>query len=282
MSVDPGSPLVLPPPVPPATAVDRIRWTLADGWTIVLRNLGHITIGVLIAQLVFPAIMIVMFGYVFGSAIAVPGGGNYREYLIPGLFAMAAFAGVIATASEVASDAGKGIVDRFRSLPMARSAVPFGQTGGDILLGALSIVFLAAAGLAVGWRAHHGIGATLAGFGLLLLLRYAVSWGGVLLGLMVSERTLNRLGALIFPVTMISNAFVPTDRMPTWLRVMTEWNPTSALVTACRRLFGNPGVPDGDAALPLRYPVAATIVWCVVMLAVFVPLAVRRYRTMER
>jgi ABC-2 type transport system permease protein len=252
---------------------------------VVWRNLVQLKSqpGELVGALVFPAIMIVLFGYVFGSAIKIPGGGNYREYLMPGLFAMTSFMSLMTTMLAVATDASKGVMDRFRSMPMARSAVPFGQVGGDIIIGVVGTMIMIGCGLAVGWRIHDGLLKALAAFGLLLLLRYAVSWAGVFFGLLVkNEETADQMVPLIFPVTMLSNSFVPTAGMPSWLRVISDWNPVSAAVAACRGLFGNPGVPTGHQALPLEHPVAATLLWSAVLLIVFCPLTVRRYRTMHR
>ena len=272
-------------PAPPTTTADRIRWTFVDGTTVVWRNLAQLKSqpGELVGALVFPAIMIVLFGYVFGSAIKVPGGGNYREYLLPGLFAMTSLTSLMATMMAVATDASKGVMDRFRSMPMARSAVPFGQVGADIIVGVLGMVILVGCGLAVGWRIHHGILSALAAFGLLILLRYALSWAGVLFGLLVkNEETADQMLPLIFPFSMLSNSFVPTAGMPAWLRAISEWNPVSAAVAACRGLFGNPGVPTGHVALPLQHPVTATLLWSGALLVIFVPLAVHRYNTVNR
>jgi ABC-2 type transport system permease protein len=272
-------------PEPPTTLADRIRWSLADGVTVVWRNLAQLKSqpGELIGAVVFPAIMIVLFGYVFGSAIQVPGGGDYREYLMPGLFAMTALTSLMSTMMAVATDASKGVMDRFRSMPMARSAVPFGQAGADIIVGVAGMVILVACGYAVGWRIHHGVLSALAAFGLLILLRYALSWAGVLFGLLVkNEETADQMVPLIFPFSMLSNSFVPTAGMPAWLRTISDWNPVSAAVTAGRELFGNPGVPTRDVALPLRHPVAATLLWSVTLLMIFVPPAVHRYRTVGR
>lgn len=271
-------------PPAPATWAGRLRWALADGLTVIQRDLRHLKYqpGELAAALVFPAILIVLFGYVFGSAITVPG-GNYREYLMPGLFAMSAFTGVIATTVIVAGDAAKGVMDRFRSMPVARLAVPFGQTGADIVTGTLGLVIMVGCGLAVGWRPHAGAGSMLAAAGLLILLRYAASWAGVLIGLAVpNEETADQLVPLIFPVTMISNTFVPTAHMPAWLRVIAEWNPVSALVAATRQLLGSVAAPGRPGAWPLAHPVPATLAWAVLLLAVFVPLSVHRYATARR
>jgi ABC-2 type transport system permease protein len=264
--------------------IAMLSWTIADGLTIVGRELGHVrrAPGQLVAQLVFPIVLVVLFGYVLGSAIAVPG-GDYREYLLPGLFGMTTITGVMITAITVAADVSKGVMDRFRSLPMARSAVPFGRTGADILVGGLAMAAMVACGLVVGWRPHHGPGPTLAAFGLLLLLRYALSWVGVFIGLVVpDEQTADAFVPLVFPVSMVSNSFVPTAGMPGWLRAIADWNPVSAAVAACRDLFGNPGTPAGPTAWPLEHAVLATLLWSLVLLAVFVPLSVRRYRTAGR
>lgn len=269
----------------PAGPLSRVRWVLADGLTLVWRNLAQLKSqpGQLVGTLVSPAIMIVLFGYVFGSAITVPGGGNYREYLLPGLFAMITFISIMTTMLAVATDASKGVMDRFRSMPMARSAVPFGQAGGDILVGAFGMLVMVGCGLAVGWRAHHGLVPALAAFALLMVLRYALSWVGVFLGLLVkNEETADGLLPLVFPLSMLSNSYVPTAGMPPWLRVISDWNPVSAAVTALREMFGNPGVVTGHVALPLRHPVAATLLWSAVLLVVFLPLSVHRFRTLNR
>jgi ABC-2 type transport system permease protein len=269
----------------PATRAGRLRWALTDGLTLIGRELGRIRQepGELIAALIFPAIMVVLFGYVFGSAISVPGGGDYRAYLMPGLFAMVTFTSTMAVTMRVATDASRGVMDRFRSMPMARSAVPFGQTGAEILNGVLGMAIMATAGLLVGWRAHNGIWQTAEAFLLLALMRYALSWAGCYLGLVVkNEQTADQLIPLVFPITMLSNSFVPTAGMPAVLRVVAEWNPVSALTAACRRLFGNPGAPAGDLAWPLAHPVAATLGWSLLLLAVFAPLAVRTYRVRGR
>lgn len=271
-------------PPTPVSAASRLRWTLADGWTLVRRELWHLKAqpGLLASALIFPAALTILFGYVFGSAIAVPGGGSYRAYLMPGLFVMTSAFAILINAMTVATEKSKGVMDRFRSMPMARLAVPFGQTGSDLMIGAVSVLIMAGCGLAVGWRAHNGITGTMAAFALILAFRYALSWMGVYLGLAVrNEKTVDNLGPLIFPLTMISNAFVPTGHMPAWLRAIASWNPVSALTAACRQLFGNSGATPAPAAWPLQHPVIATLAWSAALLAVFVMLSVRRYATME-
>jgi ABC-2 type transport system permease protein len=271
-------------PTPAPDPASRLLWTLRDGWTITRRELGHLRRdpGQLIAAVTFPAVMVLLFGYVFGSAIAVPGGGNYREYLMPGLFAMSAIAGVMASALLISKNIAEGVMDRFRSMPIARSAVPFGRTAADLLGAAVGVAIMALIALLVGWRAHNGLAATLVAFGLVLLLRYAVSWIGVWVGLSVTPQTADSLVPLVFPVTMISNSFVPTTGMPAWLRLIADWNPISALVAACRKLFGNPTVLAAHASLPLRHPVATTIGWALLILLIFVPLSARRHQAAGR
>ncbi|GLW11901.1 transport permease protein [Microtetraspora sp. NBRC 13810] len=257
-----------------------IRHGLGDGAMIVHRNLLQLrhSPGAIAGAVMFPLAFVVLFGYVFGSAIPVGQGANYREYLMPGLFVMGIVMGVTASMIEVAGDTGLGVMDRLRSMPIARSAVPFGQTGSDLIVATATLVLMAATGLLVGWRAHNGIAATAAAFGLLLLLQYAMSWIAIYLGTLVKNKeTAAKLGPLTMPLTMISNVFVPIDGMPAVLRFLAEWNPVSAAVTACRELFGNPGVPTGDATWPLAHPVLATLAWCAFILAVFVPLSIRRF-----
>lgn len=258
----------------------RLRWTFTDGLTLVGRELGRLRQqpAEIIAALIFPAVMVVLFGYVFGSAIQVPGGGDYREYLMPGLFSMMTFTAVQGVMARMAADASRGVMDRFRSMPMARLAVPFGQTGADLLIGLLFLAIMVGAGLLVGWQPHRGPIPTAQAFLLMIVLRYALSWVGVYVGLVVkNEEVVNHLVPLFLPFTMLSNAFVPTDGMPGWLRFLADWNPVSTITAASRELFGNPGAPTGDVAWPLAHPVAAVLLWSAALLVVFVPLSVRMY-----
>jgi ABC-2 type transport system permease protein len=258
----------------------RLRWAVGDGLSLVGRQITRMRRhpGELVAGLLFPAVMVLLFGYVFGSAIKVPGGGNYREYLMPGLFGMMALMAVTINTLQVATDASKGVMDRFRSMPMSRAAVPLGQAGFDVVLGVEMTVVMMVCGLAVGWRAHEGVMRTLAAFGLIMLLRFAMSWTGIYLGLVVkNEQVADQMVPLIFPVSMISNTFVPTSGMPAWLRAISDWNPVSALVAALRDYFGNPGAAVAHPSWPVAHPVLATVLWSVALTAVFAPLAVREY-----
>jgi ABC transporter DrrB family efflux protein len=270
-------------PAPPTGPVARLRWALADGLTVTRRNLAHIrrVPEKLLDVTLQPVIFVLLFAYVFGSAIRVPGGGSYREFLLPGIFAQSIAFLSITTAVGVANDMQKGIIDRFRSLPMARSAVLVGRTVADLIQSLLGLLVMSACGLVVGWRAHEGVGRTLAGFGVLLLFGFAMTWVGTFIGLIVrTPETANTLGFVaLFPITFIANTFVPTEGMPAVLRAMADWNPLSATVAACRQLFGNPGAAYTGTAWPLQHPVVASVGYSLLLLAIFVPLAVRRYRT---
>lgn len=257
-----------------------LRWTFADGLTLIGRELGRLrhAPGELVAALAFPAVMVVLFGYVFGSAIQVPDGGNYREYLMPGLYAMVTFSAWLGVMTRMAADASRGVMDRFRSMPMARLAVPFGQTGADVLIGLLMLAMMVGTGLLVGWRPHFGLIPTTQAFLLMIVLRYALSWVGVYVGLTVkNEQIADAMVPLGLPFTMMSNAFVPTDGMPSWLRFIVDWNPVSALAAAARKLFGNPGVPPGNLAWPLEHSVTTVLLWSAALLVVFVPLSLHAF-----
>lgn len=269
---------------PAADAGSRFLWALRDGWTVARREFAQMrhAPGELIGAIVFPAVLVLLFGYVFGSAIAVPGGGDYREYLIPGLFAMTAIMGVMLNALVVSKDVTEGVMDRFRSIPMARSAVPLGRCISDIFLSGIGIVEMTIIGLIVGWSPHEGLAKAAAAYGLIVLVRFAISWIGVFAGLSASPETVDGFVPLVFPVTMLSNVFVPTSGMADWLQTIADWNPVSALVQACRELFGNPSVLPPDPAFPLAHPIVATIGWSVLILAIFVPLSARRFRALGR
>jgi ABC-2 type transport system permease protein len=223
-----------------------------------------------------PVVLVVIFGYIFGSAIAVPGGGNYREFLLPGLFATVAV-NILPSMVAMAKDSGRGVVDRFRSLPIARGAVPFGQAAASTLYGLGSFVLMGLCGLAVGWRIERGVGYALAALALVGGFQFAATWVGMYLGLVLgNERAAGQASILVFPVTMLSNVFVPTSGMPAWLRAIADWNPVSALAAALRELFGNPTAPT-NGAWPLVHPYLASACWLALLLVIFVPLCAARY-----
>lgn len=219
---------------------------------------------------------VIIFGYIFGSAISVPGGANYREFLIPGLFATIA-ANILPAMISMARDSTRGAVDRFRSLPIARAAVPFGQAAAITIYGLASFVLMGLCGLAVGWRIERGAGYALGALALVAAFQFAVTWVGMYVGLVIgNEQAASQASVLVFPVTMLSNVFVPTAGMPAWLRVIADWNPVSALAAAMRQLFGNPTAP-ANGAWPLLHPVLACVGWMVLLLVIFVPLCAARY-----
>ncbi|WP_423247323.1 ABC transporter permease [Streptomyces decoyicus] len=243
---------------------------------------------VVLFGLIQPIMFVVLFSYVFGGSINVPGSGlspsGYREFLMAGIFAQTVTFATAGAGAGIADDMHKGLIDRFRSLPMARGAVLTGRTLADLVQTALTLVVLALVAVIVGWRAHENLAKVLAGFVLLLLLGYAFSWIGALIGLTVRTPEAATSGGLIwlFPLTFISNAFVPVNGMPTVLQHIAEWNPFSATVQAARELFGNTNgkaVKSITGAWPMEHPVIASILWAVLIIVVFRTLAVRKYRS---
>lgn len=264
--------------------ITRMYWAVTDGWTIARRNMvrlvrepAEVFLGLLI-----PVMMVLTFGYVLGSAMAVqgtePGADGYRQFLVPGIFVMTMLYGVASTATGVALDIDKGVTDRFRSIPMARSAFVAGRSIADMLRGLADVVLLVGCGLLIGWNWHNGPGRALAAMALLLLLRLALTWVGIYMGLVIPSPDSAGLlvYSLTFPLTVLSNAFVPPAMMPGWIGHVAEWNPISATVFALRDLFGNPGANGDSWAAQHALPLA--LLWPLLLLALFAPLSVRRYR----
>ncbi|MFJ8309246.1 MULTISPECIES: ABC transporter permease [unclassified Streptomyces] len=237
--------------------------------------------GVLILTQTMPITMLLFFGYVFGSALAMPG-GEYRAYLVPGLLVATAAGGLMTGMFQAAQDSHRGVMDRLRTLPMSRAAVPVGQAAADLLTTALGMVPLMLVGLAVGWRIDSGPLGALGAFALLMLFRLATTWTGLFLGLLTqSEEAAGQLGSATFILPLLSNAYIPTGNLPGWLRAIAEWNPISAVASAVRDLCGTSS-PAADAAWPVAHPVAGSLAWCAFLLLVFVPPAVRRYANSGR
>jgi ABC-2 type transport system permease protein len=232
--------------------------------------------GLAVLTQTMPVSMLLFFGYVFGSALAMPG-EEYRAFLVPGLLVATAANGIMTGMFQAAADSHRGVTDRFRTLPMSRAAVPLGQATADLVVTAAGTVPFLLVGLAVGWRVEGSAPEAAGALGLLLLFRFATTWIGIFLGMLTrSEEAAGQLGGATFLLPLLSNAYIPTDGLPGWLRTIAEWNPISAVTTALRDLFGNAPVPEG-AAWPVAHPVAGSLAWCTVLLVVFVPLAVRRY-----
>ncbi|MGH8929636.1 MAG: ABC transporter permease [Egibacteraceae bacterium] len=270
-------------PTMPRTLWERLRWAAVDAWTITQRDVAHWVrepIGVAFT-LLFPIMMVLMFGYLFGGAMSVPGGGDYREFLLPGMLAMTMAFGVEETMVAVSTDAAKGVTDRFRSMPMAPSAVVVGRSAADMLYSALSLLALIGCGLLIGWQWRNGVGAAMTAVALLLLLRFAMLWIGIYLGLIVrGPNTIAVVQTLVWPLAFLSNAFVAPETMPGWLGTVTEWNPLSATVSATRDLFGNPA--SVGTSWVAQNALLMAIVWPLLIVAIFFPLSVRRYQRLSR
>jgi len=264
--------------------VSELHWWAADAGVIAKRNLIKIkrVPEVLVFVLISPIMFVLLFAYVFGASIDIPG-GSYREFLIAGIFAQTVVFGATFTGAGLADDMQKGIIDRFRSLPMSRSAVVVGRTVSDVAYNVISLTIMALSGLVVGWRIHTGVFDAVLAFALLLLFAYAVSWIMAYVGLLVpSVEVINNAAFIvIFPLTFIANTFVPAENLPTVLRVFAEWNPVSAVTQAARELFGN--IPFGTpepTVWPLQHSVGYSLIWVVLIIAIFAPLSVNRYRRM--
>ena len=258
---------------------------IRDALIVMWRNLKRIPrIPELAIFAILQSIMfVVLFSVIFGGAIPIPGGGNYNEFLIPGIFAQTIVFACGTTAIGITDDSQKGIIDRFRSLPMARSAFLSGRSLADVVYNAGIMVVLVVSGLFVGWTVRTGLGGFVAGVALLLLFAFAMSWLGIFLGLNVPtvEVANQVIFTVLFPITFISNVFVPPQTLPDWLQPVAEWNPTSTLTASLRMLWGNPN-PYATGSFPSENPVLVTLGWVALFLVVFGPLAVRRYRSLNR
>ena len=260
----------------------RLYWAIADCWTMVRRGLLYYVRqpSIIAWQLGFPIVSVLLFVYVFGSGMSI-GAADYKAFALPGMFAMTMAFGFMNTAWAMAIDKEKGVTDRFRSMPMSRSAVVSGRGVADILGAAVDLLVLAVIALIIGWRSDGSVTATLSAFALLLLLRFALIWIGVYLGLLVpNQEAAGNLFALAFPFGLISSVFTPPSLMPEWLGTIAMWNPVSSTANAIRELFGNP-LPLGNSWIE-QHALLMAIVWPVIITAIFLPLAVRRYQHLSR
>ena len=266
-----------------------LGWGVHDGLVVARRNLiASIRVPEsLFFSLVQPVIFVLLFAYVFGGAIPIPGDGAsaqdaataYRNYLMPGIFGQTVAFAAAASTVGLAEDMRKGIVDRFRALPMSHGAVLFGRTFADAARQVLVLAVLSITGLIVGWRITGGLLDALAAYALLLLFAYTVAWIGSTVGLsMPNPETASTAGLIwLFPLTFLSNAFVPISSMPDWLQAFAAFNPISTLVLSTRELFGNPiGIqPD---YWPMQHPEVYTVMSCAVLIAIFATLAIRKFK----
>lgn len=263
--------------------VGRAYWAVADCWTVVRRDLTHLVKqpSMIAWQLGFPIVSVLLFVYVFGSAMQVGHGVDYKDYAMPGMFAMTMAFGFMNTATSVVVDKERGVTDRFRSMPMSPSAVVTGRGVSDVLHAALDLAVLAGIALVVGWRSDGGLPGTLYAFALLLLLRFALIWIGVWIGLLCpNQETAGNLFAVAFPFGMISSVFTPPSAMPDWLGAVAMWNPVSATADAIRDLYGNP-MPSGGSWIEQHAQLMA-VVWPLTITAIFLPLAVRKFQGLSR
>jgi ABC transporter DrrB family efflux protein len=267
----------------PAAGPSASSAYVSDTWVIARRGLLHMRRQPeqLADATIQPIMFVLLFAYVFGGAITVPGGGSYKEFLMAGIFAQTIVFGAFGVALALANDRQNNAIDRFHSLPIPRSSVLAGHAVASLVKALLPIVLMSITGLIIGWRIHSGLADALAGFGLMIAFSFAMIWIGVLLGSVV--RTPEGVQGVaftgLFPITFIASTFVPTDTLPGVLRTFAEWNPTSSLANALRHLFDNPGgaIP-ADGPWPSTHPVAYTLIWAIAIVAVAAPLAVRAYQ----
>ncbi|MGW1710185.1 ABC transporter permease [Streptomyces sp. NPDC002206] len=259
-----------------AVGATTIGWAVADSWTMTRRELAHwarqpvqIVVG-----LVFPVMLLLMFNYLVGGGQGID--GDNTEFLVPGMLALTMAFGLESTMLAVTQDLTKGVIDRFRSMPMVSGSVLVGRSMADMLQSVAGLAVMIGVGYAVGWRRHDGVAAALGAVGLLLLLRFAMLWIGIQLAMVAGKpEMVQAVQILVWPVGFLSNVFATPESMPGWLGAVVEWNPMSATATAVRDLFGNPGGAGGSWAA--EHAGLLAVVWPVALIAVFFPLAVRRF-----
>ena len=254
---------------------------MSDALILARRNLEHVRQipEKLLDVTLQPIMFVLLFAFVFGGVIAIPD-GNYREYLVGGILVQTLAFGIMGPATSISTDLGEGIVDRFRTLPIRRSSYLLGHMIAEMIAITIAVAVLCLAGLAIGWRIHTSVPEAIAGFALLELFAFAMLWVGTLVGIWVRspDAVAGIIFTTVFPLTFLAATFVPAEGLSSGLRQVAEWNPISAIVTAVRELFGNPtAIPDG-AVLPIRHPVVAALIWCGILLAIFVPLTLWKFR----
>ena len=260
----------------------RFGWAIADAWIIARRDLMHWQLqpGIVAVNWLFPVMIMLMFGLFFGGAISIPGGGNYIDFLVPGMLTATMFFGLETTMLAVTTDTSKGVTDRFRSMPMSASAVVLGRCLADILNSVVGLAIMIGSGLLLGWRWHGTHQAALAAIGLLLLLRFALLWVGIYGGLLAKgPESVVAVQILVWPVSFLSNIFVDARTMPIWLGLLAQWNPLSATTSATRQLFMNPSWQDSSWIA--QNALFMALGWPLLLVAIFLPLSVYKYRTLS-
>jgi len=236
---------------------------------------------VLIFSTIQPVMFVLLFRYVFGGSISTDQPGGYVQLLMPGIFVQTVAFTLAGTASGLAEDMKKGLIDRFRSLPISQLALIMGRTLGDSLLNIVVLAVMGIAGYLVGWRPTSGLLSVVIGFVFLLLFGYALSWVGILVGLSASDaRVVQNVSFIVtFPLTFLSNAFAPTTGMPRALQYFAEWNPVSTMVAGCRELFGLENQFGATAgSFPSENPLLTSFLYMIIIMAIFIPLSVRKYK----
>jgi len=275
--------LTIPEETVTSDGPEATRGMFHDTWVIARRGLVHMKRQpeALADATIQPIMFVLLFAYVFGGAIAVPGKGNYREFLMGGIFAQTIVFTAFGVAMSLANDRKNQAVDRFRALPISRGAVLGGHAVANLFKALLPIVLMSLCGLGIGWRIRDGLVHAALGYLLLIAFAFAMIWVGVLLGSVVStpEGVQGIAFAIMFPITFMASTFVPTETMPPFLKTVAEWNPVTTLANAARELFGNPTTAAGrNDPWSIAHPDAYSMIWIVAIIAVCAPLAVRAYQ----
>jgi ABC transporter DrrB family efflux protein len=265
-----------------AVAAPRRSTLVGDTWVIARRGLIHMRRQpeALSDATIQPIMFVLLFAYVFGGAIAVPGGGSYKEFLMGGIFAQTIVFGCFNVAMALANDRNNGAIDRFHSMPIHPAAVLCGHAVANVLRSLLPITLMSVTGAVIGWRIRGGAVDTVIAFALMIGFAFAMIWVGVLLGSLcrTPEAVQGVAFTTIFPITFIASTFVPYNTLPDGLRQVALWNPTTALSEALRQRFHNPGGhPAPDSPWPILHATAYTSIWMVAIIAVCAPLAVKLY-----
>jgi ABC-2 type transport system permease protein len=262
----------------PSTVIGR---RILDVWAMTRRNLVHISreptqlSDVTLQPILFTA----LFVYIFGGGIPIPH-GTYKDYVLAGLLALNLVTSTMGTGVGLSTDLHEGIIDRFRTLPMWRASVLVGRSLADLATFFLCALIVGVTGLVVGWRPDAGLGPIVGGFALVLLFAYSLTWIAMCVGLgSKSPESAASVGFIVvFPLAFVSNAMIPTQHMPGWLRVVADWNPVSAVAAGARHLWGNPNPSATISAWPMQHPVLASVAWSAFILAVAAPFAAWLFR----
>ena len=263
---------------------DSFGWFLRDVATITQRDLRHWLQqpAKIFITWFFPAMIALMFGGLFGGAIKVPPGSSYYEFLMPGMFALNMLFGLESTVLAVTADASRSVIDRFRSLPINSSAVVLGRCLADMISALIGLIILTITGRLLGWQWHQGLLPAIGAFGLLLLLRFALLWIGIFIGLNLKRvEAAAPVQILVWPIGFLSNVFVDPSTMPAWLGLLAAWNPLSATATASRQLFGNPMFSSSTETWAFQHALLLALLWPLLITLIFLPLSAKRFRQLR-